>query len=283
MLDKYREMSPVIYGEDAIKYMMLNNWPPGKSCFKMHWHERMEILYVIDGSLEVHDLEDFYCLKPGQIAVFGPGQLHQGIAGPDGVTYHVFMFDAEMFNNSTLGARKYMRWFIQGNVKFQHCIEDEELTQILERLVSLVNGVKKVSPLVTIGVIYEALGLLYAYGIEDNHIANQQDKGFGKVLEYVSEHYTEKISPKMLSEKFGYNETYFCRRFKEVTGLTFSKYLLVLRMEMAENLLRKTKDDIGIISWKCGFEDRDYFSRCFRKRYDCSPTEFRKMEGDSDE
>lgn len=283
MLDKYKEMDPIVYGENAIKYMMLNNWPPCKRCFKMHWHERMEILYVIDGSLEVHDLEDSYCLKPGQISVFSPGQLHQGFAGPDGVTYHVFMFDAEMFSNATLGVRKYMHWFTRGNVKFQRCIENEELVQILEHLVSLVNGVKKVNPLITIGVIYEVLGLLYPYGIEDERTANQWDKGFGKVLEYVNNHYTEKISPKVLSEKFGYNETYFCRRFKEVTGLTFSKYLLNLRMDLAEDLLRKTRDDIGIISWKCGFEDRDYFSRCFRKCYDCSPTEFRRMEEVSDE
>ena len=96
--------------------------------------------------------------------------------------------------------------------------------------------------------------------------------GLGNILAYA-------VGPSLgleVSEKFGYNETYFCRRFKEITGLTFTGYLLALRMERAQKLLMETQEEIGTIAWKCGYADVSYFSHCFKKQFGVSPMGFRK-------
>ena len=107
----------------------------------------------------------------------------------------------------------------------------------------------------------------------------QIDKKFHAIIKYVNDHFSEKITPKDISLKFGYNETYFCRRFKEVTGLTFTKYVQALRMEMAIKLLKAGKEEIRFIAWKCGYDDVSYFSNCFKCHFGFRPSEVYGIEG----
>ncbi len=63
--------------------------------------------------------------------------------------------------------------------------------------------------------------------------------------------------------------------FKEVTGYSPMDYLLRIRLSRASELLLNTEQSIAEISEACGFHDANYFSRQFRKRYNCSPRNYR--------
>lgn len=65
------------------------------------------------------------------------------------------------------------------------------------------------------------------------------DKRFRKIISFVDENYRWDISCASLSRKFGYDEAYFSRKFKEVTGLSPTVYIRVLRLEYAQKLLKK--------------------------------------------
>ena len=82
--DAYKELTPVVYGENAVKHFYLDFRTPGAVCFAMHWHDRMELLYVVRGSLELHTQEGKFTVREGQTAVSAPRQLHGGFAGPEG-------------------------------------------------------------------------------------------------------------------------------------------------------------------------------------------------------
>ena len=274
MLDAYKELTPVIYGENAVKHLYSERRTPGELCFAMHWHDRMELLYVLSGSLELHAQEGKYTVPAGQTAVAAPRQLHGGFAGREGVVYHVFMFDVEKFCNATIAAQKYLVPICEGKTGFLRVIDDgmrEAETRLLAALEDRENH-----PLLVIGIIYELLGILYRFRNEDIRGLLKQNQAFSEILKYVNDRFTGKLSPKEVSARFGYNETYFCRRFKEITGLTFTGYLLALRMECAQKLLTETQEEIGTIAWKCGYADVSYFSHCFKKQYGVSPMGFRK-------
>ena len=276
MLDAYKELTPVIYGENAVKHLYSERRTPGELCFAMHWHDRMELLYVLSGSLELHAQEGKYTVPAGQTAVAAPRQLHGGFAGREGVVYHVFMFDVEKFCNDTLAARRYLIPVCENRIGFRRVVDDEALRGTQERLLSLLEDERE-NPLSVIGLVYELLGILYRYRTESVSLpADRQGRGFSEILKYVNERFAQKLSPKEVSARFGYNETYFCRRFKEITGLTFTGYLLALRMECAQKLLTETQEEIGTIAWKCGYADVSYFSHCFKKQYGVSPMGFRK-------
>lgn len=118
-------------------------------------------------------------------------------------------------------------------------IDDVQLTQTIERLISVLTESSGKNPLCQIGMIYEIIGMLYQYCDTTAESICKLNESMGAVLEYVNAHYTEKISPRNVSAIFGYNETYFCRRFRKVTGLTFTGYVRALRLECAQEMLKK--------------------------------------------
>ena len=65
------------------------------------------------------------------------------------------------------------------------------------------------------------------------------------------------------------------RAFKEVLTQSPSDVIINLRMQKAEYLLKDKSLNISEISYACGFNDPKYFSRLFRKSFDCSPKEYR--------
>lgn len=280
MLDAYKELTPLVYGESAIKYFHNRiEEAGGKMCFHLHWHDRMELIYVAEGNLELHSDEGHLSVPPGQIVVINPRQIHGGFSGCGGVDYHAIMFEAEKFCNGTIASNKYLVPLCENKVHFQTVIEDESLRKAVESLVEILTDRDNKKPLLAIGIIYTIFDILFCQYTKNSKAVHEQDKGFGKILKYINEHYTEKCSSKEISKMFGYNEAYFCRRFREITGITFSKYVQALRMEYAQKLLKNSKDEIGMIAWKCGFSDLSYFSNCFKKLFGFTPTEFRNMRG----
>jgi len=272
MLDGYKELTPVVYGESSIKYLYCEA-EPERLCFNMHWHDRMELLLVISGSLMLHSDEGHFEVRPGQVVVTSPKKMHGGFAGSEGVIYHTIMFDIERFYNATSVSEKYLVPIVKGDISFPRVISDKCLEKALSRLVEHLTGKVNSHPLVAEADIYEILGVLYGYSLFSAKSVADMNKGFNLILEYVNTHFTEKITPREISLQFGYNEAYFCRRFKEVTGLTFTQYVQALRMEYGIKLLRAGKEEIRYIAWKCGYSDVSYFSNCFKRCFGVRPSE----------
>ena len=277
MLDAYKELEPVVYGENAIKYLYFEV-ECGRMCFQMHWHDRMELLCVSSGILKLHLREGILNLYPGQIAVINSGQLHGGFYGNEGVAYHTIMFDVKKFLNGTIASGKYLTPLSRNRIFFQTIIEDERLLEIVERIVTMQKNREEIHPLSAIGAIYEMIGILYGHCEKNVCAAEIQDAAFGEILKYINERYTEEISAGKVSLKFGYNESYFCRRFKAITGIHYSKYVQALRMERAQQLLRDGREPIGDVAWKCGFADVSYFTKCFRRLFGFTPTQYRERK-----
>jgi AraC-like DNA-binding protein len=80
-----------------------------------------------------------------------------------------------------------------------------------------------------------------------------------------------------LAQKAGYSKYHFIRKFKEVTGSSPWKYLLLKRIDKAKELLAGGRMSIREISFAIGFEDPDYFSKLFHRRVGLTPLQFRKQ------
>ena len=75
---------------------------------------------------------------------------------------------------------------------------------------------------------------------------------------------------------------YFCKLFKQATGLTFTDYLARVRIEKVKNLLQNPHKRISEVAFEAGFQSLSQFNRVFRKIVGQSPTVWRdKMRGSS--
>lgn len=101
-----------------------------------------------------------------------------------------------------------------------------------------------------------------------------KDHVFGKVLKYMGDHYRD-ITLESCAKQFGYHPDYFSYRFKKITGESFSKKLLSIKMEEAMHLLITSELTIQQISEASGYQDRSHFSRNFHTYTGMSPKQYR--------
>lgn len=97
-----------------------------------------------------------------------------------------------------------------------------------------------------------------------------------KAVEYINANYMKDISLNTLSEYVYLSPSYLGRLFREQIGLTFSEYLIKVRMEKARELLLNTNFKINDIASKCGYRNIQSFNKMFGKCFNCSPSEFRR-------
>lgn len=97
-----------------------------------------------------------------------------------------------------------------------------------------------------------------------------------KVQDYVESHYNEEIRLSALADIVGMTTVSFSRFFKQVTGQTFSDYLITFRLESASRMLVDSHLAIADICYDCGFNNLSNFNRIFKKYKKCSPKEYRE-------
>lgn len=275
MLNRHKELAVVHYGESGIKCLyaqrpMLNN-----SAFWTHWHERMELLLLESGRIELHLDEKTMVLEAGQLGVFPPEMLHGGICRETGTVFHTIMFEVERFYNDTGASEKWLKPLAERRLQFPGIVEDPATVEAAGRLVELLKNPKTPS-LAAVGQLYVLLGELCRFSTPGSRVPSAAEESLRSVLDYIQEHYTQPLTVRDISQEFSYNETYFCRRFKRATGLTVMEYIRILRLELAEKLLKAETCEIRDVAWRCGFTDESYFSRAFKAHSGQTPREFRK-------
>ena len=92
---------------------------------------------------------------------------------------------------------------------------------------------------------------------------------------YLQSHYNEPITLERASVIAGYEKTYFCRLFNDITGSTFHRYLTELRLEKALPLLRDTALPIASIAQSVGIPSIKTFSRLIKQKFGLSAGEIR--------
>ncbi|WP_317854808.1 response regulator [Chakrabartyella piscis] len=97
-----------------------------------------------------------------------------------------------------------------------------------------------------------------------------------KAQRYIGENYTNsELSLEMLCGHLHMSTPYFSTIFKREVGESYSSYLTGIRLERAVELLQQTDDKTYVIAAKVGYDEANYFSYVFKKRYGVSPNKFR--------
>ena len=72
------------------------------------------------------------------------------------------------------------------------------------------------------------------------------------------------------------SRTQLHRKLKNITGQSASEFIRNLRLQRAAQLLKGEVDNVTQIAFMVGFNSQSYFSKCFRKKYGCTPSDYNK-------
>lgn len=98
-----------------------------------------------------------------------------------------------------------------------------------------------------------------------------------KSISYIEHHFIEPLSIEELAAMSNLSIRHFTRIFHNTYETTPGNYILALRMKHACSLLKNTGVNISEVAFRSGFNDSNYFTRQFRKRYNITPRQYRQL------
>lgn len=127
------------------------------------------------------------------------------------------------------------------------------------------------------------LGEQKAPSAELDPVVNRPYKGFSnitnKMILMVKNDYGANLSLTSISEKFNMSSKYIGRVFLNDTGLKFSEYLMVYRMQTARYMVENTREKISFIISQVGYSQQNNFYVHFKRIFGVSPGDLRRSRG----
>ena len=97
-----------------------------------------------------------------------------------------------------------------------------------------------------------------------------------RVKEYIEQHLDTPLLLADLAAQAGLSEYHFARMFKHDTGLAPHQFVMRMRLQQAEKLLRHSLLPLTQIALECGFSSASHFSNRFKAAYGFSPMQMRQ-------
>lgn len=110
----------------------------------------------------------------------------------------------------------------------------------------------------------------------DNSKAWSNNRRFAYIIEYIRKNLVETLTVKELSEKAYMSESNFYRVFKQEFGQSPVDFINQERIAKATELLTQPDCNLTDVFHSCGFKNRSYFNRMFKRIKGTSPSKYQQ-------
>ena len=115
---------------------------------------------------------------------------------------------------------------------------------------------------------------------EDSDLSEEEQQFMHSILQIVEQHMDDSdLSVVELAQELGISKSGLNRKLKSLVGVTPKEFITKARMNRAVGLLQSTELPVKEIAYRCGFNDQNYFGKCFRVAFGVSPSEYRQKNG----
>ena len=113
--------------------------------------------------------------------------------------------------------------------------------------------------------------------LQTPEIIDEDKQLMDRLLEYIGEHISEpELKVDDLASNLNLGRSAFYTRIRRVADMTPNDFLRHVRMQRAEELVKKSHLTFSQIAYQVGFTDPKYFGKCFKKHTGMSPSEYRE-------
>jgi len=231
--------------------------------FPSHLHRCYELIFVVEGDMEVIIEQRSWQLHTGQYLLILPNEIHS-IVTKSQARASICIFSPDYIPS------------------FQRMIENRSLENPIfslsseaEKLISRTLFKNDTNLLAQKGSLYLLLSELLA---QTTFIKTEKNDSelLHTLLTYIQEHFTEAISLQRIAVTLGYSYNYLSKYFNASVKTSFADFLNGTRISYACHLLRTTEKNITEIAYLCGYENIRSFNRNFVKKTLCTPKEYRE-------
>lgn len=98
-----------------------------------------------------------------------------------------------------------------------------------------------------------------------------------EVESLIRAQYTTPITVESIAKTMHFTPNYIGTVFRTVKGCGINKFLMGVRMENAQRMLKESDMAVSDIALQCGFDNISYFHSSFKKEMGSTPTEYRQQ------
>lgn len=256
--------------------------------YQAHWHSYGEIILVGPGKTNDFMVnQNTYHLVEGDFLLVWPMEMH-AIIDADRKDSLIIQF-SNSFINSLFDLQRVMHFY-----KNLHVVCIHSHPQLADRLRHIADQMKDIFLSGSFDRELRCCMLLMEFMlILDKHrkefipeLRNGDPYSFTDsvmhrmimVTDYIKSNLTaDDLSEAAMAEKAGISRDYFSKVFRNVTGTNYSKWLNMIRLEKAIELMAESQMSLTEVAMSSGFQSISSFNRVFREEKRMAPGEYRAL------
>ncbi len=239
------------------------------------WHEhlRFEINFIKKGSCILHLENESITFAENEMMIISSNVNHAFEAGVEGTTLLQLEFLPEVFsrfdagNNS--GELVPVTIFSEEN-RLIKIVNNVRIMRAVQRIVNEMKAKKKHYQYLVVMYYAELLILIYRH-MDEVYLPICTNDALIKAIAYLRLNYQSEFSITDVAGHAGIGERYLRKLFSQYLNLSPLDYLNQLRINKSMELLRNTEMSVKEVSFECGFNSPQYFSRLFKQQTGLSP------------
>ncbi len=228
-----------------------------------HWHESVELLYCTEGAGHFIVNGSSFEFSRGMIAIVNSNQIHT-LTTNSYISYKCIIIFDDFCKENGIDTESYI---------FKSVIDSEKVAELYRKLY---NDCKEEAEVIKVRL--DALELLYAlqkdYTAEPSAFKEATIEEIKTAIHYINKNYAEPLSLDSVAAVARLSKFYFTKKFKEMTGKTYTDFLGGIRCRKAGELIREGKT-VKEACLAVGYSDPAYFSRVFKKFIGVAPSKYR--------
>lgn len=275
------EKNPNIKKEFPLLILDVNNnhcIPPRLKFHEMHWHEDIQITYVIHGTIQVQTLDHSLEVQVGQAIFINKKILHQ-ITEIKDAHYRSFLFP-DMFMQFYQDSPVYHQVCTFLNQHFtSYLIKDSTTIQIIQQINDFAFCQKEPFYIyqMLIYINQLMLKLIQTLPVSTKPFSSDQNLSIQKCLSYIHTHYQEDITLNDIATYGDISAGYCGRLFQKILKTSPYEYLIDFRIQKSLELMTTPHYTITQIATSVGFNSVSHFIQCFKKKLKMTPKQYQKQ------
>lgn len=263
---------------DDILPIRIGIWP--LNSFRLHWHQEMEILFVLKGSIHVMIQNETHRVSRGEIIVISPNLIH--------ATHETEEPNVVLMLQINCGKFGFHDTQIDSTV-FQ-CEGGEgdhpRIAQLRQCLCSVVLEMmhrRQGYQYIAAAGVQTILGVLlrsfpHQAAAPDEAVKPKDKERMDRIFDYINKHYALRIKLSDLADMEYLSVNHLSTFIRKMIGMSFGEYLNSVRMKAyLECLQADDATPVDDIAERCGFSSPQYATALFAKMYGTTPGKYRKQ------
>lgn len=249
----------------------------GSFSIGMHWHKEIELLYVLEGEMQLITGSKSLTLKADGVFVINSSENHSLRA--ENTKCLILDISYEFAQRFDSYQESIYFEIVQGSGA------EEELGNLMWQ-VARPAGNHELPALKQYSLLTEILHVMFVQcrrkkqeALADN--AQINPRHIRLASEYVKQHFQEEFSENEIAKMLGLHPIYFCTLFKQSMGLPFREYVLKIRLEHSMDALLNKHMTVEDAATAGEFPSKRTFIAKCKRAYNITPFQLLKQRRES--